>query len=229
MRAPYDFGPLDPKERILPHSEEEGADRRPLLASALVILVMALFAGGLWLAYHAAHGQSEGKVPLIRAERTPIKVRPSSPGGLRIPDRNMLIYGEKEPKIERLLPGPEEPLPRPVAKPSPTPVRAAPVTPAEQKKLVPSSAAPRPRPDEAEARIQLGALRSEVAARAEWQRLRRAEPEILGHLSVETVRSDLGEKGVFYRIEAGPFASSAEASKICRELKRHKIACLLVR
>ncbi len=253
----YQFGSVDPGERIAPSGQEEGPGRRPLLASALVILVMAVFAGGLWFAYHAGERRGSTEVPLIRAERTPIKVRPSSPGGLKIPDQNMLIYNEREPRIEQLLPGPERPLPRPVAeppaaapKPAATP-RAVPASPNPAATLSPAPPAPQPKTAEPSprttpaplaappaarstpavhegTRIQLGALKSKAAARAEWELLKRANPQILGRLSAQTVRADLGGKGVFYRVEAGPFASPAEAAKICGRLKRRKIACFPV-
>ncbi len=252
---PYELRSLDPEERILLHGEAGAGRRRSLLASALVILVMAAFAGGLWLAYRGEgrHGES---VPLIRAPKTPLRVRPASPGGLRVRDQNMLIFGEKKPKIERLLPAPEEPLPRPsapaAAAPAPSgsspalpaapvPVPAAPLlaAPAQTPKTVPApqkaavqTPSPTPTPGRTEpaaTRIQLGSLKNEAAARAEWERLKRADPQLLGPLSAVFPRISLAGKGVFYRIEAGPFASPSQALRVCGELKRRAIGCLLVR
>ena len=65
--------------------------------------------------FFAADGS---EVPLIRADRGPVKVRPISPGGMEVPDRDKLVYdrmqgnGER-PQVERLLPAPETPLPPP--------------------------------------------------------------------------------------------------------------------
>ena len=63
-------------------------------------------------------GGADGGIPLVRAAPGPVKVRPENPGGLRVPDRDKLIYGliegkngdqEVAPGPERLLPPPEQP------------------------------------------------------------------------------------------------------------------------
>lgn len=71
-------------------------------------------------------------VPLIEAEGTPAKVRPENPGGLKIADRDKLVYqrlgddGAPAP-VERLLPPPETPQPPPrTAAPEPKTVSPAP-------------------------------------------------------------------------------------------------------
>ncbi|MGH7062377.1 MAG: hypothetical protein ACREFH_18445, partial [Stellaceae bacterium] len=106
--------------------EEEPPQPRRLLTIAAGLAVMVLFAGGLWLAYVAGtrHGGGAGAadVPLIRADARPDKVKPDKPGGLQIPDRNMLVYGEDRNMVEHLLPPPEQPMPRP----APPPAMAAP-------------------------------------------------------------------------------------------------------
>jgi hypothetical protein len=78
-------------------------------------------------------------------------------------------------------------------------------------------------------RLQLGALRSVAAAQQEWSRLKRLEPEMLGRLHADAVRLDLGDRGIFYRIQAGPVADAAQADRMCDALKRHNVGCLLVR
>ena len=78
-------------------------------------------------------------------------------------------------------------------------------------------------------RVQLGALRSEAAARHEWQRIRRKNLDLLGKLPVTTSRADLGARGVFYRIMAGPIADAAAAERLCGELKQRSVGCLIAR
>ena len=78
-------------------------------------------------------------------------------------------------------------------------------------------------------RLQLGAVRSAEAAQLEWDRLKRAQADVLGGLSAEARRIDLGERGVFYRIVAGPIGDAAAAAHACDELKRRKVGCLLVK
>jgi hypothetical protein len=63
-------------------------------------------------------------------------------------------------------------------------------------------------------------------ARREWDRIRRANTDLLGSVSATAVRADVGEKGVFYRIQTGPIA---DAGRICSELKRRNVGCIIAR
>ena len=59
------------------------------------------------------HAGGAGDIPLIRADTRPMRVKPENPGGMQIPDRDMLIYGQQRPQVEHLLPPPEQPMARP--------------------------------------------------------------------------------------------------------------------
>jgi hypothetical protein len=72
-------------------------------------------------------------------------------------------------------------------------------------------------------------LRTEDAARQEWERIKRKNSDLLGSLSATPVRADLGDKGVYYRIQTGPLADSAAAERICGELKQRSIGCIIAR
>jgi cell division septation protein DedD len=78
-------------------------------------------------------------------------------------------------------------------------------------------------------RVQLGAVRSEGEARGEWERLKRNNADLLGKLFGVAVRADLGDRGVYYRIQAGPVASAAAADHICSELRQRRLPCIIVR
>jgi hypothetical protein len=78
-------------------------------------------------------------------------------------------------------------------------------------------------------RIQLGSVRSAEAARDEWARLKREQPDLLGKLTAVAVRADLGDKGTYYRIQAGPLADGGAAERLCGELRQRKLGCTLVR
>ena len=66
-------------------------------------------------------GGGESGVPLVKAAPGPVKVKPENPGGLKVPNRNMLVYGRMNKSTEgsegrgpeSLLPPPEQPLPKP--------------------------------------------------------------------------------------------------------------------
>ena len=105
--------------------DEEPARRRRdgCCGSLGALLVMGLFAGGLWFAYfegarHAAGRGDERRYPADPRRCRPIKVKPDDPGGMHIPDRDMLIYGDGQGRpVEHLLPPPEQPMPLPAAPP----------------------------------------------------------------------------------------------------------------
>lgn len=122
----YPLGQIeaDPDEYFTePQEPEARPRRRGLIAAAGGLLVMGVFAGGLWFAYHQglrhAGAGVAGDVPLIRADARPTKVKPENPGGMEVPDRDKLIYTQKRAAVEHLLPPPEKPLPRPTAPPPP--------------------------------------------------------------------------------------------------------------
>ncbi len=78
-------------------------------------------------------------------------------------------------------------------------------------------------------KVQIGATKDEASARKEFERLQRAHPTLLGGLSATVMRADLGEKGVFYRIQAGPIADKGKADQLCSDLKNVSIGCIVVK
>ena len=76
-------------------------------------------------------------------------------------------------------------------------------------------------------RVQLGSFPQPDQATAQWNRLRQAHGELQG-LELTTVRVDLPEKGVWYRLQAGPLTETT-AKQLCEDLKSKKRDCLVVR
>ena len=227
----------------------------------------------------------EGGMPLIKADNAPVKMRPEQPGGMAVPHQDKLIYdrlkadtGNTETAaVERLLPPPENPLPRPEAPPPPEAIeepsaadlppagfgRSGPADPqhaqfrtagvvgssgsatssaagsrrrrlrrrpwqprvrrrrllrrrrprhprhrpapsprrhrrpTQTAALPPPSAPPAASSGGGSFRLQIASVKSEDAARAEFQRLQKRYPEALGGLGVAYVRVDLGDKGIY--------------------------------
>ncbi|MDG2243994.1 MAG: SPOR domain-containing protein [Rhodospirillaceae bacterium] len=77
--------------------------------------------------------------------------------------------------------------------------------------------------------IQIAALRSEEAAEGEWKRVRSRHANLLGSYSQEIVRVDLGVRGIFYRLRAGPLKDRGSAEKLCESLAAENVGCLVVR
>jgi cell division septation protein DedD len=76
--------------------------------------------------------------------------------------------------------------------------------------------------------VQLGAFRTEAAADAGWTLLSGKHRAQLGGLNHYVVPVDLGDKGRLYRLQAGPFATRADADDKCAELKKSAVDCLAV-
>jgi hypothetical protein len=306
----FDLEPVVPRRQMKKKKKKKGGALKVGLIVLLILLVLiGLVAAGAWYFWLSEwYGTGKGgETPVIRADQTPIKVKPKDPGGMAVPDRDKLVYksmnGEGAPQgVERLLPPAEEPAEPPAAMPeaqtAPAPVATAPAptagapapvaptapapppmpapkvltapgseqaaasapkpapekgqpvalapkpldqnpaTPTTKAKSLPSqpapkpSAQPAPKPRAAVSagsyRIQLGAVRSADRARQEWRRLQTKHKDVLGALSLDVQRADLGAKGVYYRLRAGPFADADRASAACVKLKARKVPCFPV-
>ena len=265
-----------------------------IAAAALLVIVMTSL---LWSARREEVARAPADAPLIKAGDQPIKVPPESPGGLDVPNRDILVYrrmqgtpGER-PAVERLQPGPEQPLappaapPRPAqtsapvsppvesplasgppgiepspaaplaARPSAAPPSSAPETSATKSSAAPATSAAKTAPASqlAQARVptapataakpaqpgkpanrsgvqvQLLSSRSADEARNAWARLKDKNGDLLGTLSPTVARGDLGDRGTFYRLRAGPIADEAKARAICDSLAGRGVSCIVVR
>jgi len=67
--------------------------------------------------------------------------------------------------------------------------------------------------------VQLGSVSSPDKAEAEWKRLKSRYNNILSAQNHRIERADLGDRGVFHRIQAGPLPED-KAEKICAALKK---------
>jgi hypothetical protein len=255
--------------------EYYAAPRRLLPGALLVVGVVAAFAGGLWFAYHAgvkhgetasiasspavvpptsggapsnaqANAQANAQVPLIRADTSPVKVKPEKAGGMNIPDRDDPIYSMRPSanQAEHILPPPEAPAPRPAAPPPQIASLPPPAAPGIQPGPAPLPApgpvaelprpapnlAPAPKPESAgpPVKVQLASLRTPDEARDEWQRVKRANADLLGKFTAVAVRNDLGDRGIWYRVEVGPVGDRAAALRLCKALKDRDLGCQLV-
>jgi len=296
---------------------------KPSLGRRLVmimILAAAVAGTGAWWIFDGQYstmfaGSSDGQVPTVHAEISPVKIKPENPGGMDVPNQDKLVYerlGQEptEQRVESLLPEPEKPMPKPepqaeektepmqekavtapeppkppavptkevveqklaaaqepkVVSPTPTAKEVAAVEepkpaeiakpmelkePAAAPKEVETVSAPAPsQPSKVEAKpkaepnpapkttsvdisksyqVQLAAVRSTATAQSEWQRMQKKFPAQLEGLQLNVVKADLGKKGIFYRLRAGPVADANAAKAICDALKAKKAGCLVVR
>lgn len=309
----YGLGPVHPDDRNNPFRYRIDSHRSGW-ARLVLIALAAVIAAGVWF-FNGGNERKSDEVPLIRADQGQTKQRPEQPGGMEIPDQDKLVYDEgKGPKVEQLLPPPEQPLPPPApepqaqAQPAPAPVAApaaaasapqepavpapaqapvqapapvvtaasqapaklapppAPKAPPAQPKVAaiqpppPPPAPPKPvmaqppatpappksvpapvqpaavqpaAPKAASAgggyRLQLGAVPSEALAQSEWNRIKAAHGDLLNGLNAAFPHVDLGAKGTFYRVQAGPLPDMGRAQELCNALKQRGVGCILVK
>lgn len=263
-----------------------------IAAAALVVLAVVAFV-------FSGHGdrvaRQASEAPLIRAEQQPMKVAPETPGGMQVPNRDMLVYERMHgspgapPPVERLLPEPEQPMtppqPKPAFPPAEPPLLSPPssegVTGAEQRPLaeaplspsgetnpepqrVPPPVVPLPKPPAvakatpvvppasppparsvapqtpaASSRpaktatgnyqVQLLAGRNEDDVRNAWTKLKAQNGDLLGALSPVLAPTQLGDRGTYYRLRAGPLESETKARSVCKRLSSRGASCIVIR
>ena len=127
-------------------------------------------------------------------------------------------------------PGPAAAATAPETKSQPKPATAP--TPASA--ATPTAEAPRPtvtyRSDGALSGshlVQIGAFRSQAEADGQWSKLQGKLGEYLDGKSQDVERADLGDKGTYYRLRIGPFASADDAKTYCAGLKERGTDCLI--
>jgi len=78
-------------------------------------------------------------------------------------------------------------------------------------------------------RVQLGSYRTEDSARQGLKTLKKKLEDIIGDRQDNIEFADLGTRGIFYRLQLGPFESRANANKFCAELKENGQNCYSVK
>lgn len=78
-------------------------------------------------------------------------------------------------------------------------------------------------------KIQLASFKSKSAAEKEWSHLSKKLPKHIGGYEKYIVAKDVEGKGIFYRLQIGPFEIKEEASKTCKLIKQSGINCFIVK
>jgi hypothetical protein len=76
-------------------------------------------------------------------------------------------------------------------------------------------------------RVQVASVKNEDVAKSTWARLQSAHGDVMANLKMQAVRVDLGDKGVWYRVQAGPL-DEKQAHTVCGTLKSRKTDCVAV-
>jgi SPOR domain len=132
-----------------------------------------------------------------------------------------VLYGPAPAKVAALTPG---------AAPPGSPAGPVQTEPADVKEPPPGETAPGAAepgaPQGPRYVVQLSSQRSEAAAQATSRLLQTKYPDAFGARPPFIRRSDLGDRGVYYRVLTGPFAIE-EAKQICGDLKKSGADCVV--
>ena len=121
-----------------------GRQMHKAIPVAIAFVALFSFGGMTWYAYNQGILEgSEEAAPYLKPSG-PLKIAPSSPGGVEVPNRDKFVYNrlekrEDDQKVERLLPPPEQPKQPPVTQPE---------QPGQATVALPQSVAPRGQTEE---------------------------------------------------------------------------------
>jgi len=127
-----------------------------------------------------------------------------------------------------LKPAPE------MSPPEVKPVAAATPAPPPAKAVAPKAAAARQPEAKPMAvspggyRLQLASLKSAADARKVGDKLKHSYGDVLGAVNFSVVQVNLGDRGTYFRVMAGPMSQNS-ASQVCDALKQRGAACILAK
>jgi hypothetical protein len=134
-----------------------------------------------------------------------------------------------QPPAAAPAPPPASPPPRGAAPPATPPAAASPsgqqaaVSPAAPSATPPTAAPPT---GQGRIQVQLAAVPSEQAAAAEWERLRRRMPDLLGNQRLIVSRGERDGQP-FFRVRTGGFADNAQARAFCDQVRQRGGSCFV--
>lgn len=156
-----------------------------------------------------------------------------------------LLAGPVTPRLPPggVMPKPAAPKEPEVAK-TPTPIQPGPTAPPPNAPTVTQAAATTPSASESGStsiasiiegmsgptggwRIQLASAKSEDVAKSTWAKLQAAHGDVLASLKMQPTKVDLGDRGVWFRVQAGPL-DEKQAAGVCSTLKGRKTDCVVV-
>ena len=165
---------------------------------------------------------SAASTPKLPANGLPAPAAPREPEARAAPMQPTPI----QPNAQSTAQG-AGPTPAPVPSPAPTVTQAATPTPAAESgpsiaSLISDMSGP-----SGGWRVQIAAVKTEDVAKSTWARLQSAHGDVLNNLRMQALRVDLGDKGVWYRVQAGPL-DEKQAQSVCGTLKGRKADCVPV-
>jgi len=146
----------------------------------------------------AANDLPAGNSIQVLQENARVQVTPPRPELNRAPRASRAAVPAVKKPVAKIAP-------KPVAKPAKAPTRAA----------------------RQDYMVQLAAARSRALARGLYSRLQKSNNDMLGRRDPLILRVDLGDKGIFYRVNVPGFQNQNGAKQFCTNLKKRGQDCLV--
>jgi len=182
--------------------ERSSRRRRPIAAVMGALIGLTMF----WLWDDSPLGNSDSPEPpaTVAAAPTGISMNEPAPVAAGAPELDVSAAGtaSKPPQPTALLRA-QPPAASALASPEPSPARVI--------------------------QIQLLSGRSSDGAERARKRLLKKHGDLLAGLDPAVITADLGARGVYYRLRAGPLASEAAAETVCATLTAREQSCIVVR
>jgi cell division septation protein DedD len=203
-----------------------------MMVILMAAVTVASFFLGVMVGERSASVPSAGSTGSATAQVAP----PPPPSGVANAPHKLTFYddlpkgnaaplgsGINLPKGGYVVPPPPPPVAAPAAGAAPAPVAppvSAPVAPAVSPPPTVKTAAPKASSSGAYV-VQVISTKNEAEARKIIGKLQGAG------VTVHQERADLGAKGVWYRVVAGPYADQAAASQAAEKIKKQKFAAIV--
>ncbi len=159
--------------------------------------------------------------PAVAAPPAPSASAPPAPVFAKAPPAVPRVPVEQQAASAALPAAPPAPPSAPVAAPAAAPAATV-AKPAPPAPVANVSGAGR-------VTVQLAAFRTRANAEGGWQRLRAAHPDQLGDRALIMRETDLGDRGIYYRVRTGPFTDVATAKAFCAQLQARDQDCVVIR
>lgn len=178
--------------------------------------------------------------PLAEPAPKPVTEAPPAAAVLAKPPAGAATTVQPKPLAATATPAKPKPsVPAPAAQPKPSATTAPPKAPTavaakpatKEKTAAATKGTPAEKAKSATGgfQVQLLAGRDEDEVKDAWGKLKAKNPDLLGPLSPTLARAELGDRGTFYRLRAGPLGSEAQARNLCTRLAGRGASCIIIR
>ena len=237
-----EFEKLSPE----PQFKSDNSFIKITFSKKMIILLLAVLFIFIVILFFSFFKNSSQEV-IIKADNSPVRIHPVDPGGMVIPHKDSTVYNTiKEDKKKdnslttKTLPKPEEPLiseqegkkeqvvdplayiidgfpektydKKVVTQEAPLKLQENLYKQKDKLKVVKESQTRN------HYRVQLGSFKKREEAVALSEKLPKIYPSLFAHLTFDIEQALIENRGIFYRVKAGPFKNESAARQFCQKI-----------